>query len=301
MAALLGPEVWRLGPNELNHVWAGMLWEHCGKPVSPLGRDQGIGKINAVAASFAAGDAKKEDPADKRIAAFRNLWADYKSAQPKIPYAKPRAAAILNFSPELVPELLKDPNPEAQGMVRVALAAGMENDKGPVERDGRARGIPHSAYNPWILRLAACQEQSMDWMKQNQKDRYAPHPLEPALRAAVAERLAQGKIEPWLTMAWINMQFPEDNAEPLKLMQALLKSPSWAGMPFEVQFGAREWFKKDAMTPGQATWIDAADPALLFKNLIELPKEADAAATAAALAKAIEGVRKSPVKIDLQG
>ena len=301
MAALLGPEVWRLGPDELNHSWAGMLWDYCGQPASPLGRDQGIANINAVTASFAAGDAKKEDPADKRIAAFRNLWADYKSAQPKIPYAKPRAAAILTFSPELVPELLKDPNPEAQGMVRVALAAGMENDKGPVERDGRARGIAHSAYNPWILRLAACQEQSMDWMKQNQKDRYAPHPLEPVLRAAVAERLAQGKIEPWLTMAWINMQFPEDNAEPVKLMQALLKSPAWAGMPFEVQFGAREWFKKDAMTPGQIAWIDAADPALLFKNLIELPKEADAAATAAALAKAIEGVRKSPVKIDLQG
>lgn len=300
MAALLGPEVWRLGPNELNHVWADMLWHHCGKPVSPLGRDQGIAKTNAVAASFAAGDAKKEDPADKRIAAFRNLWADYKSAQPKIPYAKPRAAAILTFSPELVPELLKDPNPEAQGLLRVALAAGMENDKGPVERDGRIRGIAHSAYNPWILRLASVQN-GMDWMKQNKKEFYAPHPLESVLRAAVAERLAQGKIEPWLTMAWINMQFPEDNAEPVKLMQALLKSPAWAAMPFEVQFGAREWFKKDAMTPGQATWIDAADPALLFKNLIELPKEADAAATAAALAKAIEGVRKSPVKIDLQG
>jgi outer membrane protein assembly factor BamD (BamD/ComL family) len=300
MAALLGPEVWRLGPNELNHVWGNMLWGYCGSPASPLGRDQGIAKINAVGASFAAGDAKKEDPADKRIAAFRNLWADYKSAQPKIPYAKPRAAAILTFSPELVPELLKDPNPEAQGLLRVALAAGMQNDKGPVERDGRAAGIPHSAYNPWILRLAAVHG-GIDRMKQVAMPLYAPHPLESVLRAAVAERLAQGKIEPWLTMAWINMQFPEDNAEPVKLMQALLKSPAWAGMPFEVQFGAREWFKKDAMTPGQANWIDAADPALLFKNLIELPKEADAAATAAALAKAIEGVRKSPVKIDLQG
>ena len=300
IAALLGPEVWRLGPDELNHVWGSMLWGYCGSPASPLGRDQGIAKLNAVTASFAAGDAKKEDPADKRIAAFRNLWADYKSAQPKIPYAKPRAAAILTFSPELVPELLKDPNPEAQGMLRVALAAGMQNDKGPVERDGRAGGIAHSAYNPWILRLAAVHG-GIDRMKQVAMPLYAPHPLESVLRAAVAERLAQGKIEPWLTMAWINMQFPEDNAEPVKLMQALLKSPAWAGMPLEVQFGAREWFKKDAMTPGQIAWIDAADPALLFKNLIELPKEADAAATAAALAKAIEGVRKSPVKIDLQG
>ena len=300
IAALLGPEVWRLGPNELNHSWGDMLWHHCGRPASPLGRDQGIGKLNAVTASFAAGDAKKEDPADKRLAAFRNLWADYKSAQPKIPYAKPRAAAILKFTPELVPELLKDPNPEVQRMVRDAIAGGLEDAKGVLERDGRVRGIPHWAYSPWIQRLAPLHN-GMDWMKQNKKDFYAPHPLEPVLRVAVAERLAQGKIEPWLTMAWINVQFPENNAEQVKLMQALFASPQWQAMPFDVKIAAREWFKKDAMTPGQAAWVDAAVPALVCKDLLSLTNTADVATAAAALEKVIDGVKKSPVKISIQG
>lgn len=300
MAALLGPELWRLGPGELNGAYADSLWHYCGRPSSPLGRDPGIAKSKAVADSFAAGDAKKEDPADKRLTAFRHLWADYNSAQPKIPYARPRAVAILKFTPELVPELLKDPNPEAQGMLRDAIAGGMEDAKGTIERDDRARGIPPGAYSPWIQRLAAVCN-GMDWMKQNKKESYAPHPLEPVLRAAVAERLAQGKIEPWLTMAWINMQFPENNAEQVKVMQALFKSPAWAGVPFDVQYAAREWFKNDAMPPAQIAWVDAADPNLVCKAMLSLTNTSDVATAAAALQSAIAGVKKSPVRMEIQG
>jgi len=300
MAALLGPELWRLGPGELNGPWADQLWHYCGRPGGNQKRDEQIAKARAVAAAFAVGDAKKEDPADKRLAAFRNLWADYKSAQPKIPFTRARAAAILKFTPELVPELLKDPNPEAQSMVRDAITSGMEDAKGSIERDERARGISHSGCDPWIFRLSRCWN-GLDWMKQNKKEFYAPHPLESVLRAAVAERLSQGKIEPWLTMAWINVQFIENNAEQVKLMQALFNSPAWAGVPFEVKFAAREWFKKDAMTPAQIAWVDTADPKLVCKDMFSLTNTSDVATTAAALGKAIEGVRKSPVKMDIQG
>ncbi len=300
MAALLGPEVWRLGPNELNGSYADQLWQYCGRPGENAKRDEWINKSKALAATFAAADAKKEDPADKRIAAFRNLWADYKSPQPKIPAVRSRLVAVLKFTQEVIPELLKDPNHEAKNMVRDAIAAGIEDATGSIELDARIRGISFSAYAPWIQRLAAIQN-GMDWMKQNKKEFYVPHPFEPALRAAVAERLAQGKIEPWLTMAWINMQFPENNAEQIKLMQELFKSPAWAGVPFEVQFAAREWFKKDAMTPGQITWFDAADSALFFKNLIELPATADAATATAALTSAVTGMLKSPVFLEIQG
>jgi outer membrane protein assembly factor BamD (BamD/ComL family) len=301
MAALLGPEVWRLGPSDLNGSLTDQLWHYCGRPVGAQKRDEWIAKSNAVAATFAAGDAKKEDPADKRLAAFRNLWADYKSAQPKIPNARARAAVILAFTPELVPELLKDPNPDAQIMVRDAIVVGLEDAKGLVERDGRARGIAQGTYAPWIQRLGISSYGSLEAMKQQRKEWYVPHPLEPALRAAVAERLAQGKIDPALTMQWINTQFPENNAEQVKLMQALFKSPAWATMPFHVQYAAREWFKKDAMTPGQIAMVDAMNPALLFKNLNELPKEADAATATAALTAAVEGVKKSPVFHEIQG
>ena len=49
-----------------------------------------------------------------------------------------------------------------------------------------------------------------------------------------------------------------------------MKSPLWATMPFEARFAAREWFKKDVMTPGEVAWIDAADPGLVCKDLLEL-------------------------------
>jgi len=300
MAAFLGPEAWRLGPNELNGSWADQLWHHCGRPGENAKRDEWINKSKALAASFAAADAKKEDPADNRIAAFRNMWADYKSPQPKIPAVRSRLVAVLKFTPEVIPELLKDPNPEARSMVRDAISTGIEDAKGSLERDERIRGISVSVYSPWIQRLAAVHG-GIERMKQVALPLYAPHPLEPALRAAVAEQLAQGKIEPWLTMAWINVQFPENNVESVKLMQALFKSPAWATMPFQVQYAAREWFKKDAMTPGQAAWVDAADLALACADLTALPPPADAPAAIAALTKAIEAARKSPVFFELQG
>lgn len=300
LAALLGSEVWRLGPTELNGNYSDSLWHFCGRPGNSQKRDEGIAKAKAVAASLAAGDAKKEDTADKRIAAFRKLWADYTSAQPKIPAVRSRLMAVLKFTPELVPELLKDPNPDAQSMVRDAITGGMEDALGGMRNHPKVQGIPHHAYSPWIQRLGAEYYGGMERLKQDKKA-YGPHSLEPVLRTAIAERLQQGKIEPWLTMAWINMQFPENNAEQVKLMQALFKSPSWADMPSELQFAAREWFKKDAMTPGQAVWLDAAAPVMVCKDLLALPKEADVAATIAALDQAIDGVRKSPVKITIQG
>jgi outer membrane protein assembly factor BamD (BamD/ComL family) len=300
MAAYHGSEAWRLGPTDLNGAYTDQLWHYCGRPGGNAKRDEQINKSKALAASFTAADAKKEDPADKRIAAFRNLWADYKSPQPKIPGVRARLVAILKFTPEVVTDLLKDASPEADSMVRDALAAGIEDSKGSIERDARVRGIYHWAYSPWIQRLANANN-DLARMKQERKDLYLPHVLEPVLRAAVAERLAQGKIDSWLTMAWINLQFPENNDESIKLIQALFKSPAWATTQFQVQYGAREWFKKDAMTPGQVAMLDSANPALLFKNLNELPKEADAATVIAALTAAVDGLRKSPVFHEIQG
>jgi len=300
MAAFLGPEAWRLGATELNGSYADSLWHYCGRPGGNEKRDAEIARSKALAATITVADAKKEDPADKRIAAFRNLWADYKSPQPKIPAVRSRLVAVMKFTHEVIPELLKDPNPEARSMVRDAIAAGIEDAKGLIELDARARGISSSAYSPWIQRIAATYG-DIERLKQQRKEWYVPHPLEPVLRVAVAEQLAKGKIEPWMTMAWINLQFPENNGESVKLMQALFQSPAWATMPFQVQFAAREWFKKEAMTPGQAAFLDAANPALLCKALTELPKEADAATTVAALTKTIEGLRKSPVFNEIQG
>ncbi len=301
MTTLLDSEAWRLGSVELSSgAYADQLWHYCGRPGGNAKRDEWINKSKALAATLATADPKKADPADKRIAAFRNLWADYNSPQPKIPAVRSRLIAVLKFTPEVITELLKDPNPEAQNMVRDAIAAGMEDEKGPLGVDARFNSVSSSVYDPWFNKMGQATYGGMIRFKQD-KERYKPHRLEPVLRAAVSERLAQGKIEPWLVMAWINLQFPENNDESVKLMQALFKSPAWTTMPHLQQHAARDWFRKDAMTPGQIAWLDATNPALLFKNLIELPKEADAATATAALTTAIEGMKKSPTFIEIQG
>ena len=61
----------------------------------------------------------------------------------------------------------------------------------------------------------------MEWLREHGKELYSSHPFEPALRSTIAERLKQGKVEPWLVMAWINAQFPEDNQDSVALMTTL--------------------------------------------------------------------------------
>ena len=304
MTALLGPEVWRLGPNELNGSYADSLWHYCGNPGGNQKRDAERGRSKAVAATVAAGDAKKEDPADKRIAAFRTLWADYKSPQPKIPAVRTRLTTVLGFTPEVVPELLKDPSPETQALVRNAIEAGItgQDQMWTDLATGGWNRVNTTTYSPVIPAMVGHRHGgSLENMKRDAPQKCKPHPLEGAVRAALSAGLQQNKVEAWLVMAWINMQYPENNADQVKLMKALFTSPAWAGMPPEVRHGAREWFKKEAMTPAQIVWIDAADPKLVCKNLLALTSASDAISTAAALQSAIVGVRKSPVKMDLQG
>ncbi|MFM7183100.1 MAG: tetratricopeptide repeat protein [Verrucomicrobiales bacterium] len=300
MAALLGPEVWRLGPNELNGPYADLLWHYCGRPGEAAKRDAEIAKAKALAATFAAGDVKKEDPADKRLAALRMLWVDFKSSQPKIPAVFTRLVAVLKVTPEAVPELLKDASPEAQILVRDALAAGLQDTTGILERDDRARGISSSVYSPWFSRLIALHG-GLERLKQSRKEWIAPHPMEPALRAALAAQLPQGKVEPWLVMAWINTQFPENNAESVKLMQTLFQSPVWKTLPTEARFAARSWFKENAMTPAEWALVQSCDPAKLSQALLALPKEADTATTVAALKSTIEALTSAPMRVEIQG
>jgi tetratricopeptide (TPR) repeat protein len=300
IAALHGPEVWRLGPGELNGSSTDRLWHWAGRPGGNQKRDQEIAKSKAIAKTFAAGDVKKEDPASKRIATFKKLWADYRSAQPKIPGVRSRLAAVLRVTPEVVPELLRDTSPEAQILLRDAIAKGMENAKGPLSAEAHAVGLNPNRYDPNILRKAA-RHNGMDRMKQYTKDMYFPYPLESALRKTVADQLKSGKATAWMTMAWLNAQFPEDNAESVKLMAALIKSPAYKTLPYDLRYGVRAWFKQAAFTPGQIAHLDAADPKLLCKDLLALTKDSDVATTIAALTKAIEGVKKAPFRLEITG
>ncbi|GAF72166.1 unnamed protein product, partial [marine sediment metagenome] len=228
-------------------------------------------------------DAKPEDSAAQRIAVFKKLWADYRSPQPKIPSVYERLVKVLQFTPEMIPELLKDPSPESQLLARSQIK------------------VRTDVYYHHILRQSPHTAKEIDYIKSRWPDRLTPHPLEPVLRKAVADGLRQNKLEPWQVIAWINMQYSEDDTEQMKLMQILFKSPAWKTMPLEAKFAARQWFGKETMTPGQIAWIDGADPAIVCSDLIFLTEESDVATTLAALNKAIDGVKKSPIKIEMQG
>ena len=308
MDALLGPEAWRLGPGELGGC-ADALWHWAKQAGGTPKRDEQIGRSNAIAAQVQAAVVKKEAPAPERLAAFKQLLADFRSPKPQMPGVRERLAQALSVTPEAVPELLRDPGADVQRLLEAALAADFEGPQLPVSGDAAVRGLSPGAYNPIMARFMARHRNNIDYLKQQKI--YRAHPLEPALRQAVAEQLAKNALAPWVLVAWVNAQGPKDavdtagkpvgDAEQVKLVEALVKSPAWATLPAEARFAVRSAFPQQALTPPQLAIRQAADPAVICKDLLALPKEADAAATAAALGAAIDGLLKSPVRCDIVG
>jgi outer membrane protein assembly factor BamD (BamD/ComL family) len=274
IAALIGPEAWRLGPAELDGRYADQLWHFAGRPGDTANRDQKIKESKAVSDQIkAAGLDVKAAPA-QRLGLFRKLWADYRSNQPKIPGVVGQLKTILQITPEAIPELLRDQSVEAQMLARDAIAAGISgSDPIWVELETTNK-VSVTAYAPGILYLAARHAGgSVPELKKRLPQKCIPHPLEAAMRQSVSDGLKQNKLEAWQVIAWVNMQYPEDNEEQVKLAQALIKSPQWKSMPFEVQYAVLEWFGKAVMTPEQIAWVDAADPALVCGDLLALVEE----------------------------
>ena len=297
LAALIGPEAWRLPQHhDQRNVRLGALR----KAMGAQNNEEQNKKWAALGGGLKTVDAKKEDPAAQRIAVFRKLWNDYNSPQPKLPSVYERLSKVLRFTPEVIPELLRDSRLEAQILARNAIANGISSPTPEwTELEGTVR-VNISGYAPGILYLAQ-RHRGLEEMKKRYPLKSRAHPLEPALRRSVTDGLKQNKLEPWQVQAWINMQYPEDNVEQVKLMQALFKSPVWKTMPFEVRFSAREWFKKDAMSPAQASWIDAADPEVVCKELLLLSEDADVPQILKALNSVSKSFQESPVKLEMKG
>lgn len=298
LAALRGPELWRLDAGQVSQL-TDQLWHYCRKSGGNQKRDAEIAKSKEVAAGIAAKQIKKDAPAAQRLAEFRKLWADYRSPRPRIQGVVSRLPVVLQFTPEAVPELLRDPDPEAQRLVRDAITRGFVGTDPRWALLGGDGRVDCTGYGPLFLNHQ--NRHGLAWLKENRPEICKPHPLEGALRKTITDGLAQNKLIPWQVMAWINMQYPEDNAEQVKLMKAIHESPPWKTMPFEVQYAAREWFKNDILTPRQRAWLDAADPSLFCKDLLSLANVSDVATASAALHSAIDGAMKSPVRVGLHG
>ncbi len=290
LSALLGSEAWRLGPAELNGVYADRLWHWAGRPGGNAKRDEAVSKSKAFLATIAA-DPDAKAPPTQRIAAFQALLDDFMSPAPKTLSIRSTLAKQLRVTPEVIPQLIKDPRPEVQTLVREIL---------PTDFMGPDTALNPDRFDPAILRKAARQG-GMEYLKKRKPADFIPHALEPALRQAVADSLKQNKAVNWLTIAWINAQFPENNADSVKLMEELFASPVFATLSPEARFAARSWFGDKAMTPAQFAQLQSVDPKLVCKDLISLPKEADAVATTAAMTKVIEGLRKAPFWVEIDG
>jgi len=103
MAALLGPEIWRLSTGELSGSAADQLWHWCGRPGDSAKRDQEIARSKKVATTLASPDVKASDPVAKRLDMLKKLWGDFRSRQPKMPYVRSRLIKVLTVTHEALP------------------------------------------------------------------------------------------------------------------------------------------------------------------------------------------------------
>jgi tetratricopeptide (TPR) repeat protein len=303
--ALLGPEAWRLGPAELGGRYVDQLWHWAGRPGGNAKRDEQIKRSQAIAAQLQAAPIKPEAAAGDRVNACRRLLADFRSPKPKTPGLLGRLAQAVSVTPEIVPELLRDTSVEARRLLRAAVASDFTGPKLPLSGDPNVRGLSPTRYDPLLSRLLARHGRNLRYLEQN--NLYRAHPLEPVLRQAVVAEAAKNAIDPTHLIAWINARGPADpqpaaeaDAER-KLVAAIVTSPAWATLPAEARFAVRAAFPRESLPPDQWAVVEAADPSLICRALRELPKEADAAATAAAIKAAVAGLQNSPVRREIVG
>lgn len=296
---LLGREAWRLNKGELEGKFVDALWHWAGKPGGNEKRDQAIARSKKIAQKIPEKEIEAKAPVAKRQAEFKKFWSDFRSDQPKIPAVRERMMRVLQVTPEAVDDLLRDPSPVAQWVLKQALHRGFNGPTGPISGDKNAVGVSTSNYNPLILRLAD-RRGGLARFK-GDKNLYQPYPLESLFRQMIARRLELDATEEWMVMAWINMQFPEDKAEPEKLIQAIRKSSNWKAFSPQLRYGARAWFREAAMTNGQVAALNSADANEVFKSLRALGEESDVATVTAALKSAKAGMEGSPVRLSVQG
>lgn len=296
---LLKNEAWRLTTQEVGST-IDRLWHRAGRPDGNARRDQLIKRGQELAKLVTKDAVKAEDPANKRLALFNKLWKDYRSPQPKQVAVKQRLMQVLSMTPEAMPEVLRDTSIEAQLIARDALDAGFKTSDPKLKELYQHARISTRTYNP-AIQLMAGRYRGYDELKKRSPDSYTPHPLYAPLEAALGAQLKQGHVQPWLVMAWINASFVEKREASVKLMADLIKSPAWKTMPYEVRYGARQWFGQTVQTPEQREIALANDAGLICQPLLELPEDADAPTTAATLKSVLDGLEQADTRHEVLG
>ncbi len=298
----LESQAWRLTEDDLNGRLSDQLWHWLGRPGGYPMRDAATAKTSALLQTIKASLLKPDAPAPQRIAAFKQLWQEYRSPQPKTQGLIVRLQQALRVTPEALPELLSDQAPEAQLMAHDALEAGFTGADPAWAEYGEAASVNCGAFDPNLARLMRVHRlNDPEEFKRRLPQKYLPHPLHAVLLDAVANDLKQNRARPWLVLAWLNTRFPQKNEASVKLSGDLFQSPLWKTLPYEVRYSLGRQFPGVSLTPAQLAMVTAGDPNAVCQPLLTLPNDADAAITAAALSKTIQALRASPLRLEVRG
>lgn len=302
MQALIESELWRLDKAYDSISYGDKLWHYSGRKVKGEKRDEWKNKGQSEFEKTSISEPSADAPLGQRIDVFKRLWSDYTSSSPKIPGNEASLRRIIRMTPEVVPVMLKMDNPDAQRLLRDAIHDGISGTDQVWTDIKDAVKVNVYRYDPNIQQLADRHHRGhLEELKKHKPQMYIAHPFEEHFRSAVADGMQKGELASWIVMAWINMQSPEINDEQIALMQALRKSPVWNQLSFEVQFGAREWFERSAMTAAEVAWLGAGRASQASEPLLALTEESDVAAVQSALKVAIERSMKSPIQFQIQG
>ncbi len=242
----------------------------------------------------------KDAKSDQKVNEFKKLWADYKSLSPRTVAVKDLISNLVSHTPEVIPLLLGDGSPQAQRIAKSWIDRGIQGSDPLWAQYMKFSAVNTNVYAPSFSMLAE-HHRGLEEMKKRYPENCKPHPLESDLRQSVQDSLKSNKLEDWQLLTWINMQYPEDNQAQVELMKQVLASPAWSKISYSTKYGAKQWFESAVINQAEQKWLDAANANLLCKELINLPAEADASTTAAALRSSITGIRQSPKKLRLRG
>ncbi|MFM2170698.1 MAG: hypothetical protein RI957_927 [Verrucomicrobiota bacterium] len=239
--------------------FADRLWHMTGRPGNVAKRDEIVAKAKAFAAAIPAIDEENLYP---------SMVNDYLAPSPQTPAIRARLSKLINESPDLIPLALANPRIEIQLLVRDAILAELPNPNG-------------------ILKAKALKKKGAPMPT-------PAHPLEPDLRKALQTNTSNP--ENWLISAWVKSLGTTKTAESIELAGILHRSVT---LNFEARHALRSHAPESTLPAAQLAVLQATDPSLACADLTNLPPTADGNTVIAALSKAIDASRKSPVFFEI--
>lgn len=299
MDHLIKHESWRLNERELNHVYPDQLWQWAGKPGGNGKRDQAIKRFSELKKRLLSEKAIQELPANKRLQEFRKHWQDLRSPAPKLPGVASMVYRYAKATPQAVEDILKDDSVEARLLASRLMNEQLSDGKAPLF-DYRQGRISSRRYSPYIWQWAERERGLKNLQTQEKfKNLYKPHPLLPALNAALARQLKAKQVEAWLVMTWINTQFPEQLEEAAILAGQVVQSPSWKQLPVRVRNAMQKRFPAVVLSQDQQQLAAAAKTATACMALRELTAESTAAQAIEALNTTRDKLLNAPQHINI--